>query len=78
MHASTIDSLTNNYKKASIIVRKTRKNADPEIPMRVYTTTDNEQLEHEKEQLRDEIDVANYTSTLARTVSIKNMATIFV
>lgn len=52
-----------------------RTRTEPDIPMKAYPTIDdnaNEEFEEkEKEQLRDEIDVTNYTNTLARTVNIQ-------
>lgn len=75
IHAATLDSVTN--RKPSIIARKTRANFDQEVPMKMYPKIDKNSNEenfeaYEKEQIRDEIDVSNYTNTFARSVSLFN------
>ncbi|KAI6189891.1 Zrt (ZRT), Irt-(IRT-) like Protein Transporter [Aphelenchoides bicaudatus] len=80
VHASTLNSMANNFskaKKSSIIARTTRTELKPnkcDIPMKTYSTADtndNNEEELDKEKLRDEIDVSNYTNTLARTLSTR-------
>jgi hypothetical protein len=69
--------MTNDFsrvKKSSIIARTTRTEVSPNnLPMKTYSTADtnaNDEEELDKEHLRDEIDVSNNMSTLARTVSV--------